>query len=119
MLLCSVAVRVCPRGMLRLRRRLSLVRFLADIHFSQSQVAEESHEPQAEHVKRSQQRGDDSDHPKRPVVKKSLPKNFVFTEEAAQGREAGNGKCRYRHHPERYWNHFAQPAHVPHVLLTT
>src|SRR5215471_5269569 len=112
-------MRVCCRGMLCLCQRLGLVSFFTNIDFSQPQVTKEGHEPQPEHVKRSQKRGNDSHQPKRWVVKKGLPKNFVFTEETAQEREASNGKSGDRHHPERYWNHFAQAAHATHVLLAT
>src|SRR5215468_859438 len=108
MLLISVAMRMSIGCVLGWCWSLGFVSLLADVNFSQPQVAEEGHEPQPEHVKRSQKRGNDSHQPKRWVVKKGLPKDFVFTEEAAQGREAGNGESGDRHHPERYWNHFAQ-----------
>src|SRR5262249_5926853 len=112
-------MRVCCRGMLCLRQRLGLVSLFTNIHFSHTLITEEGHYKQPEHGKLSQKRDNDSHQPKRRVVKKGLPKDFVFTEEAAQGREAGNGESGNRHHPERYWNHFAQAAHATHVLLAT
>src|ERR1700682_6353974 len=83
---------------------------------AQPRLAKESHEPQAEHVKRCQPGGDDSNCPESSTVFaiEHLPQNLIFAEETGQGREAGDGKRGNGHHPESYRDLSPKPAHAPH-----
>src|SRR5216683_6938842 len=58
-------------------------------------VAEEGHEPQPEHIERSNKCCDDADQPKHPASERagiSHPQDLVFGEEASQRPEPGDGK---------------------------
>src|SRR5438270_12226733 len=85
--------------------------------------AEEGHEPQPEHIKGGQTGGDPADQPEDPasvrLIGECLPENFVFGEEAAEGREAGDGERGDRHRPKGPGNQLAQASHVAHILLSS
>src|SRR6185437_15750070 len=49
-------------------------------------LAEERHEPQSEHVERSDEGGDHADQPINPICLVGAPQDFVFAEEARQAR---------------------------------
>src|SRR6266436_6748251 len=85
-------------------------------------VAKEGHEPQPEHVERSDKRGKDADQPIHPAplgAGISHPQDFVFGEESSQRREPGDGKGRDCHRRKRPRHVQPQPAHLAHVLLAT
>src|SRR5438093_7841295 len=73
--------------------------------------------PKPEHVERSKKRGDNPDQPVDPARLVCPPENFIFAEEACQGRDSGNGEGPECHCPERPGNLFTQAAHLTHVLL--
>src|SRR5712692_9147579 len=67
-------------------------------------VAEEGHEPQPEHIERSNKCCDDADQPKHPASVRagiSHPQDLVFGEEASQRPEPGDGKGRHCHRRKR------------------
>src|SRR6185437_7398566 len=49
-------------------------------------LTEERHEPQSEHVERSDEGGDHADQPINPICLVGAPQDFVFAEEARQAR---------------------------------
>src|SRR6478752_10826325 len=80
-------------------------------------LPEKSQKPQAEHVKRSQKRGEQTDRPVDPAGLIGSPQNLVFAEESGKWRDAGNRKGGDRHGPERPGNLRAQSAHLTHILF--
>ena len=121
-LIVSMAMRVRSHSVLGLRRSMCGMGFFANIHAAQPQLAEEGHEPQPKHVKRSQSGGDNGDRPQDPVAVSragvGFPQNLVFAEEAGQTGRSRDGKGGNGHHPERPGSELAQSAHAAHVLLT-
>src|SRR5579859_6573393 len=116
----GMAVRLRSRGMRCLRRSVRRMRFFAQIDRSQLKLAKESHEPQAEHVKRSETSGENADAPDNlPAVGtvKHRTENFVLAEEAGERRNSRNGNGGDGHHPEGNWDFRPQAAHAAHVLL--
>ena len=79
--------------------------------------AKERHEPQAEHVKRSQECRDQSHQPVRPTRLIRTPQNFIFTEKSGESWNTCNGQSACRHRPESPRDLLAQPAHLAHILL--
>src|SRR3954452_12473489 len=82
-------------------------------------LPEESHEPQPEHIKGCQERREHAYQPVNPTSLISPPQNLVLAEEPGQRRNSSDRKRGNRHRPERHRNLRPQPAHLPHVLLTT
>src|SRR5436853_7750648 len=86
-----------------------------------SALSEESHEPQAENVKRSDSRSQRADEPQAPMAIAGtgpcLPQDLVFAEEAGQSGSAGDSQRRNGHDRKCPGNLLAQAAHVSHVLL--
>src|SRR2546426_621775 len=66
----------------------------------------ERHEPQPEHVKRSQKRGEKADQPIGPARLVCPPKNLVLAEEPGERRNSCNGHRPRGHGPERPRNFF-------------
>src|SRR5947207_2698185 len=121
-LIVSMTMRVRSRSVLGLGRSMCGMGFFANIYAAQPQLAEEGHEPQPEHVKRSQSGGDNGDSPQDPVAMSGagvgLPQNLVFAEEAGQTGRSRDGKSGNGHHPERPRSELAKSTHAAHVLLT-
>src|SRR5271169_3471000 len=80
-------------------------------------VPPKRHEQQTEHVKRSDESGNQADQPINPVRLISLPENLIFAPEACERPDPCDGECRDEHGPKCHWNVRAQAAHLAHVLL--
>src|SRR6267378_5500586 len=81
--------------------------------------AEERHEQEAEHIKRSDESRDQA---KRPddlarALRIGAPEDFVFAHEAGKRRNPGDGNSSAEHRPEGPRNLFAQATHLSHVLF--
>src|SRR5579859_8212120 len=80
-------------------------------------IPKECHEQKAEHVKRSDERGDGADQPVNPVRLVRLPQDFVLAPETSEGGNSGDRERRDEHGQERPGNVRTQAAHLAHVLL--
>src|SRR5256885_47984 len=90
----GVAVRVGSRPVRSLCWSVRGMCFFAKIDRAEFKFAKESHEPQAEHIKRSEpgcQYANAPDHGSAVWTVKDSAQNFVFAEEAGKRRNSGNG----------------------------
>ncbi len=103
----------------RLRRFVHVVLDL--VAHARGTVEGQIHE--AEHVERSHQRGAVADKPEDAICAAfrgpGLPQDFVFREEAGEGKDTGDGQRRDQHRLIGGRNALTQIAHVAHVLLAT
>src|ERR1700726_4495017 len=84
-------------------------------------IAKECQEPEAEHIKRSNECSGNADRPVHPTsvwTRVCLPQNLVFGEESGQRRKAGNRESGDRHGQKSPRHVIAQAAHLAHVLFT-
>ena len=79
--------------------------------------AEKCQEQQAEHVERSEARGQNAKSPQQRAGALRGEKNLVLAEEPGKSRRAGNRECSHEHRPESPRNFLAQTAHLAHVLF--
>src|SRR5246500_4781121 len=85
--------------------------------FSAAVIAKESHEPEPEHIERSDEGGRHSDKPVRWSCLVSTCQNFILAEESCEGWKACDRESRGRHSHESPWDVLPQPTHLAHVLL--
>src|SRR5438270_8492530 len=98
----GMAVRMGGGAVRCLRRSVHGMCFFAKIDRAELEFAEESHEPQAEHIKGGKAGSENADAPDhRAAVRavKHSAKNFVFAEEAGKRRNSGDGDGCDRDYP--------------------
>src|ERR1700722_17666516 len=83
-------------------------------------LAKKGHEPEPEHVERSQSGGDKADEPDYGPYSardESFVEDLVFANEAGQGGNSGDCEDAGGHRPESDGDFAPQAAHMAHVLL--
>src|SRR5215469_2021637 len=85
--------------------------------FASAIIAKESHEPEPEHIERSDEGGRHSDKPVSRICLISTCQNFILAEESCEWWKACDRESRGRHGHESRWDVLPQPTHLAHVLL--
>src|ERR1041385_2196941 len=85
--------------------------------FTSSCFSEESQEQQPEHVKCSQQRGNDSYSPGNRALIKSIGQDLVFREEAGKRRNPCNRQNTNKERDVRHRDILSQSTHLPDILF--
>jgi len=97
------------------RRRLVEVMLLV---MRAAEFAPEGEKHRAEHVEGGERRGDQSHRVEHPLaVRRRGVQDLVLAEEAGEGEDAGDRQRADHKRVERLRQGFAEPAHLPHVLL--
>src|SRR5246127_3988418 len=101
-----------PAVSMTMSRSMALFR-----RFAAAVIAKESHEPEPEHIERSDEGGRHSDKPVRWICLVSTCQNFILAEESCQGWKACDRESRGRHGHESPWDVLPQPTDLAHALL--
>src|SRR6202140_2121544 len=101
---------------------MSISRLVRDVVCGRASaiITKECQEPEAEHIKGSNECSGHADRPVHPTsiwTRVCLPQNLVFRKKSGQRRKAGNRESSNRHGQERPRHVIPQAAHLAHVLF--